>query len=150
MLKWDFASLRFFWKLLYFGKNKENLKVVYAYSCAKIYLPSHMHPLFWTPLFTHFPLFKFFIFYAPNNLKINFRHRNFFRVLGGAPLWGPKAPLGSKDILSWQNHVQAKSGICGDKILLAFLYFLYLDKFHFLALVNTIFNPTIERLLKSS
>ena len=38
----------------------------------------------------HFPLTIYFPFFVPNDLKINFRHRNFFHVWVGVPPWVTK------------------------------------------------------------
>ena len=66
----------------------------------------------------HFPYPIFLFFFAPNGLKIIFRHWSFFMYRGGAPLGAPQAPPRlHRYILRWQNHVKAKIARVVDKIL---------------------------------
>ena len=67
----------------------------------------------------HFPYPFFFIFFAPNGLKIIFRHWSFFMYRGGPPLGllKPPPPRLHRYILRWQNHVKAKIACVVDKTL---------------------------------
>ena len=66
-----------------------------------------------------FSISNFFIFFAPNGLKIIFDIEVFFMYRGGGPPLGllKPPPRLHRYILRWQNHVKAKIARVVDKIL---------------------------------